>query len=469
MSYTILVDKDGKVDGVVRMDEVFDSRNYPLAKYHIDVDKEMATLIAEYGSILRWNGSAFVKPSLESEIWTRIKENRWGTKDALKYHEKIKTADLSKFEVDEQQVPKSAELLPVKAYSPYPTLPVTLLPGVTYRFSTEDDYPVWEQQLLLSKEYTKDTAWAKVMFWISDPWTWALVTEENGVIIQLEVFTFTPNDKMAVQGGFAAHVDRTRPREFWTSISRYIFEALDRLRFEYIDSTVQARYAEYIRYLKEAYGGKTFTPSNSKYVPVRTNIKVALANIPPNRLTLGKDWLWTNGEIVVRELQPSELATVVYPCLKEQWGDSLRKYYVYQVLNKRYYMDHATIIGSFIDGKAVSLYYWLKSPVSTGKILFGVLTPVFWRTAGSAVIDNETLEAKKKIATEGFYVWALALGYKKTVTYIEKRLYIQNEKMFIERGYILVEAVEFEDATEEMVGLENDIQRILDGIKRADK
>ena len=223
MKNIILIDQNGWADGVIYTECDFRETDHPNHKC-IEVKDELATEIAHNGPIIWHDGSSFRRITDKKRIWRRLREQGLvGSSCSELHQELVEKGSGGKIIGELSQIPLSPSIVVTKTYPPI--FAVELQPGLVYREAIENDLDVWEKQIIQSGLYEKEDAWIQAATWLSDPLIWCITTIWRDEIIQIECYHFDKDKDTKVWGGFASHIDRTRPHWFWTKMSKILFKA----------------------------------------------------------------------------------------------------------------------------------------------------------------------------------------------------------------------------------------------------
>lgn len=283
-----------------------------------------------------------------------------------------------------------------------------IAPGITYRLSTMEELSLWVDQHVKSGVYTEQEAFNICSSLLSNEWGWPVVTEYNGEILQLEYFQFNENDFTKVYGGFASHINKSRPHWFWTKFGKILLESFVKLGVESVDVSILSKYSTYVEFIKKTYGAVVIDDKkDSRVVSLQYSVKEALKNLPvdPVRKSLGKDWAYLNRGILIREGSEADFPDI-NNYISKLWSDSSRKDLVNKVFNDTWNLDNASILMIYENG-----------------ILFSIQT-IRQRTEdrcgfahlGNLSNINDNIGA---IIFEGKHLWEKQVGYKEETTFVE--------------------------------------------------
>jgi len=354
------------------------------------------------------------------------------------------------------QIPLSPSIVVTKTYPPI--FAVELQPGLVYREAIENDLDVWEKQIIQSGLYEKEDAWIQAATWLSDPLIWCITTIWRDEIIQIECYHFDKDKDTKVWGGFASHIDRTRPHWFWTKMSKILFKAFAELGIERMDTKILVKYPDYIEFLKKTYGAIELDRGlDTKNIPLRYYIQECLKVIPewPEKRTL-PNWSWSRNSITVREGNIESDYSTVLNFIHSSWGDNSRKNVVLTNFDKWLNLDKANLLLAYKDNNLVDarLYRHREGDLCGSFLLVPLDT-----------IDPTLL----RIGRIGFLSWVKEIGYKKLSFRIEERLMprllsTQSGKLMGMGSKYLAVTTRYNQFSDLFTEITVDVDKLLEGV-----
>ncbi len=405
MKNIALIDQNGWVDGVIRTECEFRETDHPNHKC-VEIGDDIVVEIAHSGPIIWHDGSSFRLITDGKRIWQRLREQGFIGSNCREFYQRLvenKSSGKILGEVGSAPLSKPAPI--IKIYPPIFT--GELQPGLVYRPATEDDLGIFEQQMIKSGLYEKEKAWIQAAEWLSDPLTWSIITAWKNEIIQVEFYHFSnKEDKYSVWGGFASHVDRGRPHQFWSKFAIILFDAFDQIGIERMNTGIRTDIPEYIDFFKKRYGATELHRSEGAIAtPLRYNIKDVVKNIDrciTTRKTL-PSWEWKKGDVTVKEGTELDQELVKNWLLKSGSTYTPSNLH-FDVLDKWWSLDQATLLLAF---KKNELYdAWIIR--EREKELSGVYSFGF-----------DTAEKLDEIR-EGMFDWQVKVGYINSSFFVGK-------------------------------------------------
>jgi hypothetical protein len=419
-----LLDKDGWIQAIVTGDN-FDPKHYPSFAGHLELEDEEIQRIKYIHTSLLWDGKKLRQIKDKKMLWDRLRGVGLSSQiclDAFQRH-----TDLSEYE----DVPIGTTVFVEYVNKMFDFPETEIKPGLEVSLSQEIDLDLWESQMVASGLYTPDEAFKSAAFWLGDPSTWPVKVSWKGKPLQIEMFHLGGGN--SIHGGFAAHIDRTRPGWFWKQMSLPTLKALYSHGFENITSSVRLDKPDYVNFLTETYGHEVLRQTD-KTINLRLNIREAIKNIGewPARRTLGTDWKWEKGGVLLIEATEDDLPEL-YSLMDSSWGSDPRKETTKTRLDDMWNLDSASIILAIKDGQIFNArVYRERNDPALSLVLFPVKGGIKTRsTQVEKFTDNQ-------VVLEGVDVWQKAVGYKISSFFIETELHSPQSALWESMGWKVI-------------------------------
>lgn len=406
MRHFILLDKDNWINSMVSTDCDFDIRDHIGAVSFVETTYEMYKDIRQQSLTVKYDGKDFTRITDKKRMWKRVRNQGLHSKSCNDYLKNI--ASIESSILPEEKIGQSdiKDMVPIRRKFK-PIFSGEVSPGLIYRLSTEDEIDIWVKQMVDSKLYSEQEAFESATDMLSNVDGWPVVTEYNGEILQLEYFLFN-EDGVKVYGGFASHINKSRPHWFWNKFGKLLLESFSKLGIEKVDISVSSKYPAYVEFIKKTYSAiEMHREEDSKFTPLRYNVSEALKNLPadPERKSLGKDWVYKNGTILIREGSEADFPDI-NKYISKLWKDSSRKDLVNKVFNDTWNLDNASILMMYDDGILINVQTIRQRTESLCGVAF--------------LCNNSNIAIEKRdIIFEGKHLWEKQVGYKEEAFFIE--------------------------------------------------
>ncbi len=245
--------------------------------------------------------------------------------------------------------------------------PLEIRSGVVVRLMTPVEMREWAYLVHESGLYREDidAIQRRLDRWWRNPATWPLGVFWRGKPLQYEAYHLAPpkgtqisvhDDDWedptpgVVRVGFNSHVDRERPRWFYREAGRLAIERLAAAGYREMVAYVRSDRPDWIDYLVRTYGATNDGPVGTgltSRVRYQLSSAIAAATGWPGRRSLGSGWQWTHpgSGLVVREMQPEELAETS-AALAGLWGGESHPavLLVRRLLAEHWELDDGTVL-----------------------------------------------------------------------------------------------------------------------------
>lgn len=281
---------------------------------------------------------------------------------------------------------------------PYETPYQFPIEGYVLRKATLDDVELVARTLEAAGNFTYDVAKQMLTNSVTYPFSWAFVWDYNGRMLQYESVTLGLDGKCYL--GHTVHIDHTRPHWFWRESQKPVWNALAAAGYSLIRSSLRRDRETWLPHVLEMYQGKRLLDLPKAFViEFRTDADVFQGW--PERKTLGPDWQYTEGDVVVTETQN---IGPLQSWLHEKWKDSTRLPMIMNILDRWYNLDKATCLlthkaGQLVDVRVVR---FRRNTTAARSILVPVV----------GVPDE---------SHRGCHAWAKQAGYTKLTSMITER------------------------------------------------
>ncbi len=370
-------------------------------------------------AIMFWDGKQFCQVKNPRDIWKRIRLNNFhGIAASRGYQRCIDALDPNFPDIPAEAV---IEMPPLEGKSREPSFETEFKPGLKVTLSTEDDLGIWESSMIGSGLYSKDEAWQVGSEWLTDTMTWPVKVTWKDKPLQIEMFHLGAGN--SVYGGFAAHIDRTRPGWFWKQMSLPVLRALYAEGYENIISQIRIDKPDYANFLVETYGHEILKKTD-KAINLRLNIKEAIKNMGdwPARRTLGIDWKWEEGDVLVREATEDDLPGIS-AAIEESWGDNPRKQLAVYNFDVYWNLDSAAILLTFENGVITEVRTFRERKDPSINLRANLVRTI---TGKPKLFDLSLIACAE---------WEKAVGYKTTSFILETKLFDKVKDVWSKRGW----------------------------------
>ncbi|MBA7562298.1 hypothetical protein ES708_03950 [subsurface metagenome] len=434
MRYYFLPDNNGKIIqcGIV-------DNETALPAEAIETTAETVSNISVSHGLVRWHDKKrqFSFPKNDDRIWkTLMSEGGYTGSSAVTEVKDLQTVK-NAFPLD---TPASVDLTEGNFFKWSSTFPEYSFPevaGLIVRsFDLEKDFDNVLQAAIDAGIYTKKE-WSLLAERLESPRGMQFLHIWNNIPIQLELYQM---NELTANAFRTIHFSKARPYWFWRELMKPVFSWMIERGIEKIISNISTERSDWVEALKRNF--------NPKVVPVNENtwgaiypLDLAIFKGWPDRKTLGKNWNIEQDNILVREMSENEIPRVKQ-FIDLSWKDNPRKALPLEMLEQQYFLDKATILGYFLNGKmtGISTLRYRKD----GTVNLTAYAP-------QPSIPHEVLFKFRDIT----YEWARLVGYSKLTSFIEKKLLDRNPGIYDHPGYKVVTHTQYRTT---MYELEKDLK-----------
>ncbi len=271
--------------------------------------------------------------------------------------------------------------------------------GYILRKITWKDIPQLSVELAAPGHFDVEMAVRLLNNDLYDPFSWSFVWEYKGKIIQYECAKLGLDGKCYM--GHTIHIDHARPHQFWRESQEPVWKALKDAGYTGVHALIRKEHKDYWLPVVMALYNMKQTGETEKAILVEYSTTDTKFQGWPERRTLGPDWEYRDGNLVVTEAKDmAEISAWV----REKWKNSSRLPMMETILDTWYNLDFATCLVTRDSGTIVDVRL-IRSRNKT-KAGIGILIPM-------AEIPD--------VADTASHEWARKVGYEKITSMITEK------------------------------------------------
>ena len=274
--------------------------------------------------------------------------------------------------------------------------------GYVIRKATLADKAIVVDTLTAHKNFSREIAERLITDAVTDPFSWGFVWEYKGEVLQYEGTRLGLDRRCYF--GHTVHIDHARPHWVWRESQKPVWDALQAAGYDYVISAVRRDREAWLPIILDMYKGTMRATTDHAFLIEFDVRHQEIFQGWPERRTLGPDWQYVEGDVVVKEATDYE---AIKAYLVEHWRGRSRVKLILEMLDRWWTLDRASIIVGYQADKLVYVRLARQRGKAT-KASMGALTRV---TPGQEAL------------TRGFFTWLKAVGYEDATYFVPESDY----------------------------------------------